>query len=71
MFEPITRHSSMLISRQKALEDIREALRKALSGRKGPVHLSLPKDIQAAQVEFSSVSQSAYNASCATQAGSA
>ncbi len=60
MFEPITRHSSMLISRQKALEDIREALRKALSGRKGPVHLSLPKDIQAAEVDFPPTSQSAY-----------
>jgi len=60
MFESITRHSSMLISKQKALEDLREALRKALSGRRGPVHLSFPKDIQAAEVELSSVFQSAY-----------
>jgi len=60
MFEPITKHSAMLISRYKAVEDIREALRKALSGKKGPVHLSLPRDIQAAEIEFDEVTPSMY-----------
>ncbi len=60
MFEPITRHSAMLISRYKAVEDIREAFRKALSGRKGPVHLSIPRDIQATEIEFDEVSASMY-----------
>jgi acetolactate synthase-1/2/3 large subunit len=60
MFEPVTRHSAMMISKYKAVEDIREALRKALSGRKGPVHLNIPKDIMAAEVEFDGVSPSTY-----------
>jgi len=60
MFEPVTRHSAMVISKYKAVDDIREALRKALSGRKGPVHLSIPKDILAAEVEFDEVSPSTY-----------
>lgn len=60
MFEPITKHSAMVISRYKAVEDIQSALRKAVSGRKGPVHLSLPKDILAAEVEFSGVASSSY-----------
>lgn len=58
MFEPMTRHSAMIISKQKAIEDIREAFRKAMSGRKGPVHLSIPKDIQAAEVEYDGVTPS-------------
>lgn len=60
MFEPITKYSSMIISKYKAIEDIREALKKALSSRKGPVHLNIPKDIQGAEVEFEGVSPSMY-----------
>jgi acetolactate synthase-1/2/3 large subunit len=55
MFEPITKHSSMIISKHKAIEDLQAALRVAMTGKKGPVHLSLPKDIQTAEVEFDSV----------------
>ena len=60
MFEPITRHSSMIISRHKAQEDIRGALRAALTGRRGPVHLCIPKDILAAEVEFDHVDRAAF-----------
>jgi len=60
MFEPITQHSSMIISKQKAAEDIREALRRAMAGKKGPVHLSIPKDVQMGEVEFEGVSTSMY-----------
>ena len=60
MFEPITRHSSTLVSRLKAVEDIREALRMAYSGKRGPVHLSIPKDIQSAKIECGEISPSMY-----------
>jgi acetolactate synthase I/II/III large subunit len=60
MFEPITKHSSMIISRHKAVEDLQAALRKAMSGKKGPVHLSLPRDIQGAEVEFDAVATSTF-----------
>ena len=51
MFDPITRHSSMVISKYRAPDQIREALRMALTGKRGPVHLSLPKDIMAENIE--------------------
>lgn len=60
MFEPITRHSSMIVSRHKAIEDLQTALRRATSGRRGPVHLSIPKDVQAAEVEFEGVAPATY-----------
>ncbi|OHE82455.1 MAG: hypothetical protein A2107_14620, partial [Verrucomicrobia bacterium GWF2_62_7] len=60
MFEPITKHSSMIISKHKASEDLQAALRTAMTGKKGPVHLSLPKDIQTAEVEFDTVATSAF-----------
>ncbi len=50
MFKAVTKHSSMLISKYKAAEAIREAIRVGLTGRKGPVHLSLPKDIMAEEI---------------------
>lgn len=61
MFEPITKHSSMIISKHKALEDVQSALRKAVTGKKGPVHLSLPKDILASEVEFEGVPTAKYH----------
>lgn len=60
IFEPITKYSTMLISKYKAKEDIYEAMRKALSGRRGPVHISIPKDIQSAEVSFEEISTSMY-----------
>jgi acetolactate synthase-1/2/3 large subunit len=51
MFDSITRHSSMIISKYMAPDQIREALRVALTGKRGPVHLSLPKDVMAAEIE--------------------
>jgi acetolactate synthase-1/2/3 large subunit len=60
MFEPITKHSSMIISKHKAIEDLQAALRVAMTGKRGPVHLSLPKDIQLAEVEFDTVATSTF-----------
>ena len=51
MFDPITKYSTMMISKYKVPETIREALRIAFSGKKGPVHLSYPKDLMDAEIE--------------------
>jgi acetolactate synthase-1/2/3 large subunit len=60
MFDPVTKFSTMIISRQKMPELLREAFRKAFSGKKGPVHLSYPKDIMEAEVEDSLLPPKAY-----------
>ncbi|MCX6012638.1 MAG: thiamine pyrophosphate-binding protein, partial [Chloroflexi bacterium] len=51
MFDPITKDSTMILSKYKAPETFREAIRKMLTGKQGPVHLSFPKDIMEAEVE--------------------
>jgi acetolactate synthase-1/2/3 large subunit len=51
MFDPMTKYSTMIMSRFKVPEMIREAFRIAYSGKKGPVHLSYPKDIMEAEIE--------------------
>ena len=51
MFDPITKYSTMIMSRYKMPEILREAFRIAFSGKKGPVHLSYPKDIMEAEIE--------------------
>lgn len=44
LYKPVTKASLMLLSGDKMSETIRYALRTALSGRTGPVHLNLPAD---------------------------
>jgi acetolactate synthase-1/2/3 large subunit len=51
MFNPLTKFSGSIISKYKMPETLREAFRIALSGKKGPVHISYPKDIMEAEVE--------------------
>jgi len=60
MFDPVTKFSTMIMSRHKMPELLREAFRKAFSGKKGPVHLSYPKDIMEAEVEDSLLPPKAY-----------
>ena len=60
MLNPITRYSTMIISKYKMPETIREALRMALSGKRGPVHISYPKDIMEAEVEDTLLPPRAY-----------
>nr|ABB84846.1 IlvB acetolactate synthase [uncultured delta proteobacterium DeepAnt-32C6] len=44
MFKPITKYSAMVISPETMPHHLRRALRRALSGRPGPVHLNIPVD---------------------------
>ncbi|NMB78330.1 MAG: thiamine pyrophosphate-binding protein [Methanomicrobiales archaeon] len=55
LFRPITKASSVIISTHSAQYDIEQALSVALTGRKGPVHLSIPKDIQAGSLELAAM----------------
>ncbi len=51
-FKPITKESLTIINPLKVAETIRYAIKSATSGRKGPVHINIPVDIQFAEVEF-------------------
>ena len=51
LFRPITKYS-MMISRPSVLpEAVRKAVRIALSGRPGPVHLDIPSDVLKGEIE--------------------
>lgn len=45
MFSPFTKMSTMISSAEMAGSNFRQAIRTALTGRPGPVHLNLPLDI--------------------------
>ncbi len=45
MFRPVTKYSAMVASPGSLAHHLRRALRQALTGRPGPVHLSVPIDI--------------------------
>jgi acetolactate synthase-1/2/3 large subunit len=45
MFRPITKYSAMVTSAESMAHHLRRALRHALTGRPGPVHLNVPVDI--------------------------
>jgi acetolactate synthase I/II/III large subunit len=51
-FKPITKESIMLVNPVNTAEIIRYAIKSAISGRKGPVHINIPFDIQFAQTEY-------------------
>src|SRR3954447_19873821 len=44
MFAPVTKYSAMVSSASQMSMHLRRALRRALSGRPGPVHLNVPVD---------------------------
>ncbi|MBN1191789.1 MAG: thiamine pyrophosphate-binding protein [Dehalococcoidales bacterium] len=60
MFDPLTKYSEIMMSRYKVPEMIREAFRVAYGGKKGPVHLSYPKDIMEAEIEDTTMPPSTY-----------
>ncbi len=49
LLRPITKWNTRIISPDRALRVMRTALTQALSGRPGPVHVELPKDIAPAE----------------------
>jgi len=63
LYKPVTKASLMLLSGEKMSETARFVLRTALSGRPGPVHLSLPADLVKKNVPLDLVPPSRYRAS--------
>ena len=51
MFEPITKMSFTLENAEQAIDTLRHALNEATTGRKGPVYIGIPRDIQEQEVE--------------------
>jgi acetolactate synthase I/II/III large subunit len=47
MFRPVTKYSAMVTGAETLPHHLRRALRLALSGRRGPVHLNVPVDLWA------------------------
>jgi len=45
MFRPITKYSAMVTTPESMAQHLRRALRQALTGRPGPVHLNVPVDL--------------------------
>ncbi|HEY0885709.1 MAG TPA: thiamine pyrophosphate-binding protein [Ramlibacter sp.] len=56
LFEPITKHSSVVNSADKVPETVRRALRIATTGRPGAVHLVLPTETMANRVSLGATS---------------
>lgn len=52
LFKSITKESITIINPVKTGETIRYAIKSALSGRRGPVHINLPIDIQFSEIEY-------------------
>jgi acetolactate synthase-1/2/3 large subunit len=51
MFAPITKMSITLESGDNAAEILRDALCQATTGRKGPVYVGIPRDVQSQEIE--------------------
>lgn len=66
MFRPVTKYSAMVISPQSATRHLRRALREALTGRPGPVHLNVPVDFWKMPVEEDRFGPESYRPSTAT-----
>lgn len=65
MFQPVTKYSSMVFSPDHIGRQFRRALRCALSGRPGPVHLNIPVDIWHQQVEDGAWNPAGYRSNSA------
>jgi acetolactate synthase-1/2/3 large subunit len=52
VFGPVTRYSTLPFRADRVPAAWQKALRMALGGRPGPVHLSLPADVQEQEIEF-------------------
>ena len=52
MYKPVTKYSAMVYKGSMLPEMIRRALRHAFSGRPGPVHLNLPRDVMQEEIDL-------------------
>ncbi len=52
MYKPLTKYGAMVYKGPMLPEMIRRALRYALSGKQGPVHLNLPRDVMEEEIEI-------------------
>ena len=50
LFEPVAKASLLLRSAREVPEAVERAIETAMSGRRGPVHLNIPPDVQMAEV---------------------
>ena len=60
IFRPVTKWSYMLTHAEEAPSIIRKAFRVALSGRPGPVHISLPSNLLSKEIDYSPVKPEQY-----------
>src|SRR4030042_5420843 len=60
VFRPITKWSASINQPEKVPEMLRKAFRIALTGRRGPVHLAIPSNVSAGEVDFQESSPSRY-----------
>jgi acetolactate synthase-1/2/3 large subunit len=65
LFRPVTLQSVMFPSVARIPDILRSALRTALSGRRGPVHLSMPADLLARPVQYPDLLPQHYRAESA------
>jgi acetolactate synthase-1/2/3 large subunit len=52
MYKPLTKYSAMVYRGSMLPEMVRRALRYAFSGRPGPVHLNLPRDVMGEEIDL-------------------
>lgn len=60
LFEKITKLSTMELRGRNLPDTVRRALRVALTGRPGPVHIDLPADVQGESIDTDILSVSSY-----------
>ncbi len=63
VFKPITKWSASINQSEKIPEMLRKAFRIALNGRKGPVHLAIPSNVSAGEVDYDKAVTSQYRSS--------
>jgi acetolactate synthase I/II/III large subunit len=67
LLSAVTKHSTMVTHAGKLPEALRRALRVAMNGRPGPVHLDLPADTQRGQVEDEIIDPDRYHPALAVR----
>lgn len=66
VFEPLTKYSAFMTSPDSFIYQLRRAVRSALTGRQGPVHLSFPYDIWSTEISVTEADFSPMEKWCPT-----